>query len=114
MVRCPSSSSPTSRGPWTLIHVQRGLWKRPPSWGFIADPFSQGPSRRSRRQPRPDLCRPLLPWIAGGVNISLNDLIVKASALALRDVPQANGRWDEAAGAPGELTRPPSIDARDP
>ena len=30
------------------------------------------------------------------INISVNDLIIKSAALALRDVPEANSRWDSA------------------
>ncbi len=30
------------------------------------------------------------------VNVSVNDLIIKSAALALRDVPEANSRWDNA------------------
>ena len=30
------------------------------------------------------------------VNVSVNDLIIKSAALALRDVPEANSRWDAA------------------
>jgi pyruvate dehydrogenase E2 component (dihydrolipoamide acetyltransferase) len=33
------------------------------------------------------------------VNVSVNDIIVKAAALALRDVPEANSRFDKASGA---------------
>jgi pyruvate dehydrogenase E2 component (dihydrolipoamide acetyltransferase) len=29
-----------------------------------------------------------------GVNVSVNDLVIKASALALRDVPECNGFWN--------------------
>lgn len=32
------------------------------------------------------------------VNVSVNDLVIKASALALRDVPECNGFWNEKAG----------------
>jgi pyruvate dehydrogenase E2 component (dihydrolipoamide acetyltransferase) len=33
------------------------------------------------------------------LNISVNDLVIRAAALALRDVPEANARWDPQAGA---------------
>ena len=29
-----------------------------------------------------------------GVNVSVNDMVIKAAALALRDVPEANGKWN--------------------
>lgn len=29
------------------------------------------------------------------VNVSVNDMVIKAAALALRDVPEANGKWDD-------------------
>ncbi len=35
-----------------------------------------------------------------GVNVSVNDLVIKAAALALRDVPEANAQWS------GESIRP--------
>lgn len=41
------------------------------------------------------------------VNISVNDAVIKAAALALRDVPEANARFDAARGA---VQRSPSID----
>lgn len=28
-----------------------------------------------------------------GVNVSVNDVVIKAAALALRDVPECNGKW---------------------
>lgn len=31
---------------------------------------------------------------AGGLKVSVNDLVIKAAALALRDVPEANSAWD--------------------
>jgi len=31
------------------------------------------------------------------ISVSVNDLVIKAAALALRDVPEANARWDEKA-----------------
>jgi len=34
-----------------------------------------------------------------GIKVSVNDCIVRAVALALRDVPEANASWDAAAGA---------------
>lgn len=34
------------------------------------------------------------------INISVNDVVIKAAALALRDVPEANARWDAQSGAP--------------
>lgn len=37
-----------------------------------------------------------------GRAVSVNDLIIRAAALALRDVPQANGKWDDANGQIGE------------
>ena len=27
------------------------------------------------------------------INISVNDMVIKSAALALRDVPEANGKW---------------------
>ena len=27
------------------------------------------------------------------VNVSVNDVVIKAAAMALRDVPECNGRW---------------------
>eukprot|EP01033_Poteriospumella_lacustris_P012584 gene12584-9001_t len=41
------------------------------------------------------------------VNVSVNDAVIKAAALALRDVPEANARFDAARGA---VQRSPSID----
>ncbi|KAF8062077.1 LTA3 [Scenedesmus sp. PABB004] len=35
----------------------------------------------------------------GGTKLSVNDFVLRAAALALRDVPAANVRWDDAAGA---------------
>lgn len=34
-----------------------------------------------------------------GQNLSVNDLVIKSAALALRDVPEANAKWNKAAGA---------------
>ncbi|CAM6126923.1 unnamed protein product [Calypogeia fissa] len=34
-----------------------------------------------------------------GASISVNDFVIKAAALALRDVPEANGSWDEKSGS---------------
>jgi pyruvate dehydrogenase E2 component (dihydrolipoamide acetyltransferase) len=36
---------------------------------------------------------------AGGAKLSVNDFVVRAAALALRDVPEANAFWDGVAGA---------------
>jgi pyruvate dehydrogenase E2 component (dihydrolipoamide acetyltransferase) len=36
---------------------------------------------------------------AGGIKLSVNDFVVRAAALALRDVPEANAFWDAGAGA---------------
>jgi pyruvate dehydrogenase E2 component (dihydrolipoamide acetyltransferase) len=36
---------------------------------------------------------------AGGAKVSVNDFVVRAVALALRDVPEANAFWDSKAGA---------------
>jgi pyruvate dehydrogenase E2 component (dihydrolipoamide acetyltransferase) len=36
-----------------------------------------------------------------GVKVSVNDLVIKASALALRDVPEMNVSYDPATGGPG-------------
>lgn len=33
------------------------------------------------------------------LNISVNDLVIKSAALALRDVPEANSRWNKASGS---------------
>jgi pyruvate dehydrogenase E2 component (dihydrolipoamide acetyltransferase) len=33
-----------------------------------------------------------------GVNVSVNDLVIKAAAMALRDVPEANAQWNAASG----------------
>ena len=30
-----------------------------------------------------------------GVNVSVNDMVIRAAALALKDVPQANAQWQE-------------------
>ena len=35
-----------------------------------------------------------------GIKVSVNDMVIRAAALALRDVPAANCQWDEAAGRP--------------
>jgi pyruvate dehydrogenase E2 component (dihydrolipoamide acetyltransferase) len=34
-----------------------------------------------------------------GINVSVNDLVIKAAALALRDVPEANAKWSAKANA---------------
>lgn len=34
-----------------------------------------------------------------GIKVSVNDLVIMASALALRDVPEANSIWDESTGS---------------
>lgn len=39
--------------------------------------------------------------------MSVNDFVVRAAALALRDVPEANAYWDAAAGA---AVRQPGVD----
>ncbi|KAI8466808.1 MAG: Lipoate acetyltransferase [Monoraphidium minutum] len=44
---------------------------------------------------------------AQGVKVSVNDCVVRAVALALRDVPEANAAWDGAAGA---AVAQPSVD----
>ena len=44
---------------------------------------------------------------AQGVKVSVNDCVVRAAALALRDVPEANAFWDAAAGA---AARQPGVD----
>jgi pyruvate/2-oxoglutarate dehydrogenase complex dihydrolipoamide acyltransferase (E2) component len=44
---------------------------------------------------------------AGGAKVSVNDFVVRAAALALRDVPEANAFWDGAAGA---SVQQPSVD----
>ena len=44
---------------------------------------------------------------AQGVRVSVNDCVVRAAALALRDVPEANAFWDAAAGA---AARQPGVD----
>ncbi len=41
------------------------------------------------------------------VQVSVNDCVLRAVALALRDVPAANVRWDEAAG---QAVRFPAVD----
>lgn len=41
------------------------------------------------------------------INVSVNDAVIKAAALALRDVPEANARFDEARQA---VVRNPSVD----
>ena len=33
-----------------------------------------------------------------GVNVSVNDMVIRAAALALKDVPQANAQWQEGKG----------------
>lgn len=33
------------------------------------------------------------------VNVSVNDLVIKSAALALRDVPEVNYKWDKASGS---------------
>lgn len=38
---------------------------------------------------------------SGGTAVSVNDLVLKAAALALRDVPAANASWNDAAAEPG-------------
>lgn len=40
-----------------------------------------------------------------GVKVSVNDCVIRAAALALRDVPAANASWDAAAGAPARHAR---------
>ncbi|KAF6263088.1 2-oxoacid dehydrogenases acyltransferase-domain-containing protein [Scenedesmus sp. NREL 46B-D3] len=44
---------------------------------------------------------------AGGAKLSVNDFVVRAAALALRDVPAANASWD---GAGGAAVQQPSVD----
>ncbi|GBF89491.1 dihydrolipoyllysine-residue acetyltransferase component 1 of pyruvate dehydrogenase, mitochondrial [Raphidocelis subcapitata] len=44
---------------------------------------------------------------AQGIKVSVNDCVVRAAALALRDVPGANAAWDTAAGA---AVAQPSVD----
>lgn len=34
------------------------------------------------------------------VNVSVNDMVIKSAALALRDVPEVNGHWDPKSNAP--------------
>lgn len=34
------------------------------------------------------------------VNVSVNDMVIKSAALALRDVPEVNAQWDNATSAP--------------
>lgn len=34
-----------------------------------------------------------------GISVSVNDLVIKAAALALRDVPEANAKWNAKTGA---------------
>lgn len=41
------------------------------------------------------------------INVSVNDIVIKAVALALRDVPEANARWN---GATGTVQKNNSID----
>jgi pyruvate dehydrogenase E2 component (dihydrolipoamide acetyltransferase) len=41
------------------------------------------------------------------INVSVNDAVIKAAALALRDVPEANARYDETRQA---VVRNPSVD----
>ena len=33
-----------------------------------------------------------------GINVSVNDMVIRAAALALKDVPQANAQWQEGRG----------------
>ena len=33
-----------------------------------------------------------------GINVSVNDMVIRAAALALKDVPQANAQWQDGAG----------------
>lgn len=47
------------------------------------------------------------PWTGRPGQVSVNDCVLKAVALALRDVPGANVYWDDAAGEPKPF---PSID----
>ena len=32
------------------------------------------------------------------MNVSVNDLVIKSAALALRDVPEANAKWNRQTG----------------
>lgn len=41
------------------------------------------------------------------INVSVNDLVIKATALALRDVPEANAKWNTASNS---INRSPSVD----
>jgi len=41
----------------------------------------------------------LLRAILQGTKVSVNDFVMRAAALALRDTPEANAFWDSAAGA---------------
>lgn len=34
------------------------------------------------------------------VNVSVNDLVIKSAALALRDVPEVNYKWNSMTGVP--------------
>ena len=40
----------------------------------------------------------------------MNDLVIKAAALALRDVPQANLKWNKSTNSVQELEKDPKID----
>jgi 2-oxoacid dehydrogenases acyltransferase (catalytic domain) len=33
-----------------------------------------------------------------GANVSVNDIVIKSAALALRDVPEANAKWNRKTG----------------
>ena len=33
-----------------------------------------------------------------GANVSVNDIVIKSAALALRDVPEANSKWNRKSG----------------
>lgn len=33
-----------------------------------------------------------------GANVSVNDIVIRSAALALRDVPEANSKWNRKTG----------------
>lgn len=44
------------------------------------------------------------------INVSVNDIVIKAAALALRDVPEANAKWDNTRNAIDNTTSSNQID----
>lgn len=74
-------------------------------WQQRAD-FST-PTINASQSPAPANTQPLTHWLSLAPQVSVNDFVVRAVALALRDVPAANAAWDASAQQPAAL---PSVD----